>query len=263
MYYHRAMPRAKRSAFTLVEVVVTLVLLTVLLFIAYEIMTKMFASGTVTQWESVLTTEFTNADSRIRDFLNASSYPSLLTPQGNAVLNFDPDKGQNNQAFMLSFPDGSGTKTFTDITARTPILKWFRCEDGRVGIEGLPNQPPKARQITLVAVPAGKTKVKNITIFDLVMEDANVNNLPPDFAAFVAFGGTPAADAPTVTRMVGDCREINLRLLTRNSGAVTLPTKDRVQVEVEIKCVEPTGANAERSRKITAEANVGARTGGL
>ena len=71
-----------RRAFTLVELLITLALLSVLLIIAYEIMTKMFASGTVTQWESVLTNQFTNADSRVRDFLNASSYPSLLTPQG-------------------------------------------------------------------------------------------------------------------------------------------------------------------------------------
>lgn len=247
-----------RRAFTLVELLITLALLSVLLIIAYEIMTKMFASGTVTQWESVLTNQFTNADSRVRDFLNASSYPSLLTPQGNAVLNFDPDKGQNNQAFLLGFPDASGNKTFTDITTKTNLLRWYRCEDGRSGIEGLPNQPPKALQITLVAIPAGKTRAKNITIFDLAMEEAPVNNLPTDFSAFVGFSG-PAAGQASTTKMVNDCREISLKLLQRNSGAVALPVKDRVQVEIEIKCVEPSGANAERSRKITAEANVGAK----
>lgn len=248
----------KRRAFTLVEILITLALLSVLLVIAYEIMTKMFASGTVTQWESVLTTQFTNADSRMRDFLNASSYPSLLTPQGNAVLNFDPDKGLNNQAFLLGFPDGSGSKTFSDITAKTTILKWYRCEDGRAGIEGLPNQPPKALQISLIANPAGKTRSKNITIFDLFMEEAPVTNLPATFDAFVGFSA-PAAGAGSSTKMVGDCREITLKLLARTPGPVSLPVKDRVQVEIEIKCVEPSAANAERSRKITAEANVGAK----
>ena len=253
----------RRRAFTLVEVLITLALLVILLGIAYEIMTKMFASGTVTQWESVLTTQFTNADSRLRDFLNASSYPSLLTPQGNAVLNFDPDKVPpiTNTAFLLGFPEGSGsppTKTFSDITASTPLLRWYRCEDGRAGIEGLPNQPPKALQITLVANPVGKTKAHNITIFDLAMEEAPVTNLPATFDAFVGFS-SPSVGAKSTTRMVGDCREITLKLFSRNAGALTLPVKDRVQVEVEIKCVEPSAGNAERSRKITAEANVGAK----
>lgn len=251
----------RRRAFTLVEVLITLALLSVLLVIAYEIMTKMFSSGTVTQWESVLTNQFSNADSRIRDFLNASSYPSLLTPQGNAVLNFDPDKPPALDGFLLTFPDASGSKTFTDITAKTGLLRWYRCEDGRLGIEGLPNQPTKARQITLVAIPAGKTRAKNITIFDLAMEEAEVTNFPTDFNAFRTFN-TPNAGAASTTKMVGDCREITLKLLTRK-GAISLPEKDRVQVEIDIKCVEPSSGNAERSRKITAEANVGAKTGSL
>lgn len=250
--------RRLRRAFTLVEVLITLVLLSLLLGIAYQIMTKMFSSGTVTQWEAVLTNQFSNTDSRIRDFLNASSYPSLLTPQGNTVLNYDPDKGQNIQSFLLTFPDGSGSKTFSDITAKTGILRWFRCEDGRLGIEGLPNQPPRVRQISIFAVPAGKTKVKNITIFDLVMEEADLT-VPADPAGFAAFRGGGAGAAST-TKMVADCREVSVKLLTRK-GAVALPEKDRVQVEVDIKCIEPTSANAERSRKITAEANVGAQSG--
>jgi prepilin-type N-terminal cleavage/methylation domain-containing protein len=251
----------RRRGFTLTEILITLALLSIMLVIVYGVMTSMFRSGTVTQWESVLTTDFTNADSRIRDFLNASSYPSLLTPQGNAVLNFNPDGGSNNQAFLLGFPAASGnppTATFSDVTAKTTLLKWYRCEDGRSGIEGLANQPPKASQISLVARPTGRTRTRNIVIFELVMEEAPVSNLPATFDAFVGFS-SPAAGQPTTTRMVSDVREIVLKLFSRNSGALTLPTKDRVQVEVEIKCVEPALGQAERSRKITAEANVGAK----
>ena len=252
-----------RKAFTLVEILITLTLLSIMLVIVYEIMGRMFQSGTVTQWETVLTTSFTNADSRLRDYLNASGYPSMLTPQGNAVLNYDPaaTPPNNNTAFLLGFPSSGGnppTATINDFSQKKAILTWFRCKDGRIGIEGLPNQPPEALQISLVVEPAGTTKNKGIPLANLTMEEAPVNNLPATFDAFSGFA-SPSIGNTSRTLMVADVREVTLKLFSRTSGNLALPSKDRVQVEVEIKCVEPTQANAERSRKITAEANVGAK----
>jgi prepilin-type N-terminal cleavage/methylation domain-containing protein len=251
---------ATRRAFTLIEILITLALLTIMLVIAYDVMMRMFFSGTVTQWETNLTTEFTNADSRIRDYLNSSSYPSLLTPQGNAVLNHNPPSAPN-EGFLLAFPADSGdppTKPFDDMGTPNTVLRWFKCEDGRMGIEGLPNQAPKATQITLKTVPKGKTRSKGIAIADLVMEEAPVTNLPTAFTGFVGFSA-PAAGPGKDQRMVSDVRSITVKLFGRTPGALSLPVKDRVQVEIEIKCVEPAQANAERTRKITAEANVGAK----
>ena len=253
----------RRPAFTLIEILITLTLLSIMLIIAYEVMGRMFQSGTVTQWETTLTTDFTNADSRLRDFLNASGYPSMLTPQGNAVLNFDPTATppNNNTAFLLGFPASGGnppTQVFSGLTAKTTLLTWYRCKDGRSGVEGLPNQPPEALQISIVAEPAGTSKQKGVALATLAMEEAPVTNLPPTFDAFNGFA-SPAVGATSRTRMVNDVSQVTLKLYSRTPGQITLPVKDRVQVEIEIQCTEPTQANAVRSRKITAEANVGAK----
>lgn len=247
---------AKRRGFTLVEILITLALLSIMLVIAYDVMSRMLFSGTVTQWETTLTTDFTNADSRIRDYLNASSYPSLLTPQGNAVLNYNPPASTNDK-FMLQFPSSGADKSFDDMGSAQTIMRWYRCEDGRNGIEGVPNQPPRAKEITLKTVPKGRTKQKNIAIADLVMEEKPFR-LPETVDQFLAGSLQPDGNA-TTSRMVSDVEGISLKLFSRASGTLTLPLKDRVQVEIEIRCVEPVQGNAKRTRKITAEANVGAK----
>ena len=134
-------------------------------------------------------------------------------------------------------------------------MTWYRLQNGQMGIEGSPNRPPAGELISLVGLPAGSTKVKNIAIFDLAMEEQAVK-FPEDPAAFQsAQAGSPEGQVKTV-RMVSDVREVQVKVLPRSGG---LPTKERVQIEVTIKCVEPSQGNAERSRTITAEANVGAK----
>ena len=155
--------------------------------------------------------------------------------------------------------DNSGSFSFDRVSAGTYELQvereGFKAATVRVTVG---NRSPKALEIKLVANPTGNTKAKNIPIFDLMMEETNVP-LPTTFDAFVGTTGNAASGKKTITKMIGDVREINMKLFTRNPGAISFPVKDRVQIEIEIKCLEPSQANAERSRKITAEANVGAK----
>jgi prepilin-type N-terminal cleavage/methylation domain-containing protein len=270
-----------RRAYTLVEILIALTLLSVLLVLAYEIMSKMFTSGIVAQWDAERTTQFANSDSRIRDFLNASSYPSLLTPQGNAVLRYDPPNNFLATAFLLGVPDSiaasgageppgyrisftnsdKGDKNPKSVADNETLVTWFRCQEGRQGIEGLSTQLSQATTILLKARNLHVSNRTNINLFDLYMVEQQLTPFPEtDITAFQAVNTAPAAAAggTRATLMVQDCRCVTIRLLSRTAAVPPLPYADRVQLQVEITCVEPTQGQATKSRTISAEGNVGA-----
>ncbi|MBI4862109.1 MAG: type II secretion system protein, partial [Candidatus Riflebacteria bacterium] len=147
----------RRRGFTLVEILVALAVLSIVIVGVYEILVGMFRSGTVTQWEQNLTTQFSNADTRLRSYLNGASYPVMLTPQGSVMLNKESAAGE---AFFLAFPGSSGTAEFEGgaVTENQVFLSWFRCEAGQVGLEGLPDKEPKGAKIELAAKSKGRTK---------------------------------------------------------------------------------------------------------
>jgi type II secretory pathway pseudopilin PulG len=252
-------------AFTLVEILIAFAILAILLVGIYEIMTNMMRSGTVTQWEQTLTVQFNNADSRIRDYLSGSSYPSLLSPQGNAVLKYAAPPGQPNTGFLLGFEptleSAAGVAIPGDQT-NTPVVSWYRCQDGRRGVEGLPDRPPRCTKIQLVAQGKRSTRGRVVRICDLVMVETPLPDLPSETDPFLAVTAAPGgnASAATTTKMVSDCSQIKAKLLNANP-AVGVLSKDRVQLQIEIACTEPSQGQALRSRTITAEANVGAKAG--
>jgi len=248
----------RRRAFTLTEILIAMVILSLILVLAYQIMTGMMRSGTVTQWEATLTNQFSSADSRIRLYLDRSSYPSLATPQGTARLDKnDPSKA--GEAFYLSFPgDPEGVELAgSSVREDQVFLSWYCCEAGRKGVPGLSDAAPTGSKIELVAKNVGKTKQKGIGIFNLCMVESAVT-FPNDLAAFLGTSSAAGTGGKS-TQMVTDCSKIALKLIGRGSKKLTLPVHERVHVEIEITCVEPTQGNAIRSRKITGQANVGAR----
>ena len=253
--------RLRCVGYSLVEILVAVSILSFLLVLVYQILCGMLRSSTVTQWESVLTTQFTNADTRIRSYMDKSSYPSLLTPQGNAILNkTEPSKA--GEVFYLLFPGSpDGVEMTCDsVTDGQPLLSWYCCEPGQMGLEGLPDKPPTGTKVELVAKGKRRTKLKGIGIFDLHMNETPIG-LASDLGSFLGTTSVRLGSPTRSTLMIGDCRKVALRLIPRGSAKITLPFDERVHVEIEIFCVEPTQGNAERSRKITGQTNVGVRSG--
>ncbi|MBI4863768.1 MAG: hypothetical protein HY815_26430, partial [Candidatus Riflebacteria bacterium] len=112
--------------------------------------------------------------------------------------------------------------------------------------------------IELAAKSKGRTKKNGIDIFNLCMTEAALT-LPKDPGAFKSVSSPSVAGAGHSTIMVNDVRKITFKLIPRGSGPLQLPTTDRTLIEVEIFCVDPSQGNAVRTRKITAENNVGVK----
>ncbi|MBI4864681.1 MAG: prepilin-type N-terminal cleavage/methylation domain-containing protein [Candidatus Riflebacteria bacterium] len=253
---------AKRRAFTIVELMVALAVTSLAVMVVYQIWMSVTKGGTVEIWVAEVSKGLSNFDTRFREYLTVvkvqiGGTPTQVTPGGGAartVLKFKP----------------SGTEASAGGTA---LIKFFKLEQGRVGVEGQPNTAIKGTQVRIMFGRGHLSKNLKIPRADLVMEESALGyptNITLDQVRTFNLEYPPpvAATGQTFT-MVTDVAEVGISAFTKDaagnlqelSGGAALPAASPCTVRIELDCLEPFYAQRHIYKKVEANAHIGIKMG--
>lgn len=289
-------PRSRRG-FTLIELMLAFFLLSVVTYLIYTMLIRGSRSAVSGIWRSSVNTQLQNLDVRVRKALEASSYPSVLSPEMN-VVDEDNDAHwvilkQGSQAqgrdLMTSTENGAiaddqdteanfyvigpGRKDGSDAGPDgdpTLVLSATACTPGRQRMEGLdpPDQPGRwQRHYFWLAddkpVVRGNffSGVKNLYYASESGEYDAAGDLD-DPSQDIAVGGTPGEGGiPGEGKiLVSDVNSVRMRILDSTGAEVdSAGHEENPTIEIVVRCVETTSGTATTGKVIKVSPHVGVR----
>lgn len=238
--------RIGRRGVTLIELLFAFLIFSIIAVLIYKFLIAGARTGTVAAWQADMNTRLNNLDSRIRQYLEASSYAAVVSPQGTKI--------NKTEDWYLKIPAGigSGTTPQTVPINEGVIMEWNKCKQGYQGVEGFPDRGPSCTHITLELRSVKTTLKGNIPIAELWMKEESLS--------FEMAGVASQPDSPdTELRLIPDVSEITVGAFFPKSrdGAVALPQQGPAIITLNVVCAEPTQGQLKIKKEISAESNVG------
>lgn len=280
-------PRSGR-AFTIMELLVASAIMTLALIMIYQIWRFITRGGTTEIWAADAASKLTNADTRLREFVNRAGYPTMMTSQG--IL--EPTSASLSYYRFDVSSSGTATEEGTATDQRhvrvfspqgneggpgagTPIVSFYRVEPGLVGIEGRPNKMIVASKVLLLFQRGHKVAETHAPLADLVMEEGPLDYLK-SFDSIGALNGLQAVlntprnpGAYRQYTMVSDVSQMKISACTRRpneTNRVELGVSENCDssslVRILIDCLEPQLGKRRVSKMIEAETHVGVNMAG-
>ncbi len=288
--FHPRRAGSRRSGFTLIEVLLAALLLSVVTYLMWQMLIGGVHTGVSGIWRETTNQRLQQASERIRKALEGASFPSILSPEMN-VLDVREDHwvslgqgsdcqgrdtelgegaseaaGEGAQGSYKCF--GPGRKTGGDQgpkDGQVLLFKATNCTPGRQRMEGLspPNQEGKAEHYYFWL--EGARKVQRGEHFGEVMdlrfatEETTfqaTGELQEDQQISTGGGGPPSEGK----LLVSDVNSVRMRILDKTGAEVDSAGDDQnPTLEMVIRCVAPDDGKATLGKVIRVQLHTGVK----
>lgn len=278
----RRLTNRRSEAFTIVEVLVSMAIMTVALLAIYQIWNYLTGGSTTEIWATEINAKLTQADTRVREYVARAGRPAYSTPQGY----LEPTNDTSKEPYLVKFPSAGGTddagpppgRIYTASGAEgvgdgdgTVVASFYRVKPGSIGVEGKPNTGVEWSFIRLLLRRGHKSIKSGTNLADLAMEERPMpTTAAPSLANIAGIqssldGAPPAPTGAYLYRILAtDVGKVKVWAQTKDPTTnqfVPVPLGQRrltaCIVSIEVDCVEPFLGRRTVFRKFEADAHVG------